>query len=188
MDKTQPINLNRLRLIISVIICISTFGWLFWTYFHGGIPSHHILDQKDLPAISNLWSGIFLPVLAWILLGKIKNRMEKQTIIDIQYKSKMTRILGRFIIGLFFGASLSVSFINNYKPFLDNVLYLLLILSFIVPIFFSEFILGFVLGMTYTFGAIFPTAFILIIAAIGFVLYRFIRLLIIKSRREFVAN
>lgn len=180
MDKAQAKNLHRLRLIITVTISILIFGLLLWTYFHGGVPSHHILDQKDLPAISNWWGGILLPVLTWILLGRIKNRIEKQTKTDSQYKSKLISALVRFIIGLAFGIILSVSFINNYKPFLDNVLYLLVILSFIVPIFFSEFILGFVLGMTYTFGAILPTAFVLVMAAIGFVTYRFIRPLIIK--------
>jgi hypothetical protein len=186
MDKSQSLNLNRLRLVITAIISVLTFGWLSWTYFHGGVPSHHILDQKDLPKISNWWSGILLPVLAWISLGKIKNRIEKkQTQGSSQNKSQIQWILGRAITGLIFGLTLSVSFSNNYKPFLDNVLYILLILSFIIPIYFSEFILGFVLGMTYTFGAILPTAFILIMAAIGLVTYRFIRPLIIKLTRDF---
>ena len=185
MDKIQSDNLKKLRLIITVIISVLILGLLIWDYFHDGVPSHHILDQKNLPAISNWWSGILLPILTWILLGKIKSRIENQTKIDSQYKSAITRVLVRFSIGLVFGIILSVSFINNYKPFLDNVLYLLLILSFIVPIFFSEFILGFVLGMTYTFGAILPTAFILIMAAIGFVIYRFIRPLIMKLWKKF---
>ncbi len=188
MDKTQPIDLNRLRLIITIIISIVIFGSLFWTYFHGGVPSHHILDQKDLPTISNWWGGILLPVLTWILLGKIKNRIEEQIKIGGQYKLIMTSALGRFIIGLVFGIILSVSFINNYEPFLNNVLYLLLILSFIVPIFFSEFILGFVLGMTYTFGTILPTPFILIMAALGFLIYKFIRPLIMKLIKKFGIN
>jgi uncharacterized protein YacL len=184
MEKIQSANLRKLRIILSVIISILILGLLLWGYFHGGVPSHHILDQKNLPAISNWWSGILLPILTWILLGKIKNRIEKQPKIDSQYKSELKRVLVRFSIGLVFGIILAVSFINNYNPFLDNVLYLLLILSFIIPIFLSEFILGFVLGMTYTFGAILPTAFILIMAAIGFVIYRFIRPLIIKLTRK----
>ncbi|MFT3705128.1 MAG: hypothetical protein QM802_22365 [Agriterribacter sp.] len=185
MSKTQLTNLSRLRLIITVIIIVLTLGWLTWVHFHGGVPSHHMLDQNDLPAISNWWSGLLLPVLAWILLGKIKTRIEKQTEAGKQYKSKLVGILVRFIIGLFLGIILSVSFTYNFKPFLDNVLYLLLLLSFILPIFFSECMLGFVLGMTYTFGAILPTAFILIMAAIGFLIYRFIRPLIIRLIKNF---
>jgi hypothetical protein len=179
-------NLNRLRVIITVIISILTFTWLCLAYFHGGVPRHHILNQKELPAISNWWSGLLLPVLTWILLGKIKTRVENQTITDGQNKSKIEGVSGRFAFGLAFGIILSVSFMNNYKPFLDNVLYLFLILSFIIPIFFSEFILGFVLGMTYTFGAILPTTFILIMASIGFVTYRFLRPA--KLRKKFMSK
>ena len=70
MDKTQSTNLNRLRLIVTIIISILIFGLLLWNYFHGGVPGHHILDRKDLPVISNWWSGILLPVVTWILFSK----------------------------------------------------------------------------------------------------------------------
>lgn len=185
MDKTQPIKLRNLRLIITFVVAVLIFSLLIWNYFHGGVASHHILDKKNLPAISNWWSGILLPILTWILLSRIKSRIEKQTGSGGQYKSLMTNTLARFTIGLIFGIILSVSFVYNFKPFMDNVLYLLLIISFFIPIFFSEFMLGFVLGMTYVFGAILPTAFILIMAAGGFIIYRFIRPLVIKLTRVF---
>jgi hypothetical protein len=79
-----------------------------------------------------------------------------------------------------FGLLLSISFTYEYKPFLDNVLYIIIVLSFIIPVFYSEFILGFILGMTYTFGAIIPTVFILIIAVVGLVAYRIIRPIILS--------
>src|ERR1022692_3662511 len=91
MDKIQSDNLKKLRLIITVIISVLILGLLIWDYFHDGVLSHHILDQKNLPAISNWWSGILLPILTWFLLGKIKSRIENQTKIDSQYKSAITR-------------------------------------------------------------------------------------------------
>lgn len=156
---------------------------LLWTHFHGGVPSHHILDQKDLPAISNWWNALVLPVLAWILTGRIKRRVEQQTAGAEQNRSVTKGIVTRFIAGLLFGIVLAVSFVLDVKLFLDNVLYLLLILALLIPIYFAEFMLGFVLGMTYTFGAVLPTAFILIMAAIGFLLYRFLRPLLLKLFR-----
>jgi hypothetical protein len=84
MDKIQSADLKKLRIIISVIISILILGLLFWDYLHDGVPSHHILDQKNLPAISNWWIGILLPILSWILLGRIKSRIEKQLKIDSQ--------------------------------------------------------------------------------------------------------
>lgn len=88
-------------------------------------------------------------------------------------------------MGLFFGIILAVSFTNNYQTFLDNVPFILLILSLLIPIFYSEFILGFVMGMIPTFGAILPTLFILIIASIGFILYMYIRPFFIKLIKVF---
>lgn len=111
--------------------------------------------------------------------------MESQSQANIQSGSGSAGVIGRFFLGLAFAVVLSISFTNNYKPFLDNVLYLLLLLCFIIPVFYSEFILGFILGMTYTFGAILPTVFILIIAAIGFIIYRFIRPLFLKLAAAF---
>ena len=188
MQKRQSINLKAMRLIITAVIAILILTLLLWNYFHGGVPSHHILDRKDLPEISNWWNGLWLPVLTWILLGRINSRIEKQTSADNSSNKGLGNVLGRFMIGLIFGIILAVSFVHNFNPFLDNVLYILLILTFIVPLFFSEFILGFVLGMTYTFGAILPTVFIFIIAVAGFLIYRFIRPLIFKVPQVFISK
>lgn len=100
-------------------------------------------------------------------------------------KKQTLKIFGLFLLGLLFGILLAASFTNDYKPFLDNVLYIFFVLSLIVPIYYPEFILGFVPDMTYTFGAILPTAFILIIAAFGFLIYKFIRPLILRVMKVF---
>jgi len=177
---SQNSDFVRLRIIGTAIVSALIFSLLLWTHFHGGVPSHHILNQKNLPEISNWWGGILLPVLAWILLGKIGVRMQKQDSSSGQYKSLAAIIIRLFIIGLLLGIILAVSFTNDYKLFLDNVLFILLILSLLVPIYYSEFILGFVVGMTYTFGALLPTAFVLIMAGIGFLIHRFVRPLLLK--------
>ena len=165
------------RIFITSILCILILGLLMWQHFHGGVPSHHILDKKDLPEISNWWGVLILPILTWVLLIRITNRIRNQHILTKHAKIK---ILGLFFLGLLLGAVLATSFTHNYKPFLDNFLYIILILSLFIPTYFSEFILGFVLGMIYTFGAVLPTAFILIIAIFGFLIYRFIRPLILR--------
>lgn len=173
------------RILITSIITILIFGLLFWEHFHGGVPSHHILQRKGLPEISNWWGGLLLPVLAWILWGRIEKRLNNQNTSMQQPKNQNIKMLGLFLLGLILGISIAVSFTNDYGFFLDNVLYILLILSLIVPIYYAEFIMGFVLGMTYTFGAVLPTIFILIIAALGFLIYRFIRPLMLSVTKLF---
>lgn len=173
------------RIFLTSTVTIMILGLLFWQYFHSGVPSHHILQQKDLPEISNWWGGLLLPVLTWILLGRIEKRNNIQVTLIQLAKDQHIKIIGLFLLGLILGISIAMSFTNDYKLFLDNVLYVLLIFSLIFPVYYAEFILGFILGMTYTFGAILPTIFILIIAALGFLIYRFIRPLILRATRVF---
>ena len=184
-ENKQRQNFIVTRILITGIVAILILGLLLWQYFHGEVPSHHILDREDLPEISNWWGGLLLPILTWLLLSKIENRISKQDSLTQQTKDQNIKILGLFLLGLIFGIVLATSFMNDYKPFLNNVLYIFLVLSLIVPIYYSEFILGFVLGMTYTFGAILPTIFILIIAVFGFLIYRFIRPLILRVTKVF---
>ncbi|MFV8355740.1 hypothetical protein ACNQGB_06110 [Flavobacterium sp. XS1P32] len=176
----QRQNLTKIKALIVGVVTFLIFSFLFWEHFHGGVTSHHILDQQDLPSISNWWSGILLPTLTWFLLCRIEKRLDKKISHTQQTNIAFSTVFWLFMTGLAFGILLSTSFTNEYKPFLDNVLYIIIVLSFIIPVYYSEFILGFILGMTYTFGAIIPTVFILIVAVIGLVAYRFIRPIILN--------
>ncbi len=51
----------------------------------------------------------------------------------------------------------------------------LLLLALFLPIYKSEYFLGFVLGMSYTFGALLPTGFSAIVALIAVVIYNYVR-------------
>jgi uncharacterized protein YacL len=169
-----------IRFIFTSIIALLIIGLLIWQHFNGGVPSHHILQQKDLPEISNWWGAVLLPILAWILSGRIEKRITKQ---GTTIQSHSMKIIGLFIAGLLLGILIVFAFTNNNKPFLDNVPYVFLLLSLFIPIFYSEFIFGFILGMAYTFGAILPTIFILLFALIGFLIYRFINPQILKIKK-----
>lgn len=175
----KQLNFNKVQIIVTGLVTSLILTLLLWEHFHGGVPSHHVLDRKDLPKISN-WLGAFLlPTLTWTLLSRIKIRIRKQAL-KLEGYNEDLKILSLFIIGLIIGLLVSISFTYSFKIFLDNVLYIFLLLGLLVPIFYSEFILGFILGMTYTFGAVLPTIFILVIATVGFLLFKFIRPLFLK--------
>lgn len=176
----QRQNLTNIKACIVGVVTFLIFSFLIWEHFHGGVTSHHLLHQQDLPSISNWWSGILLPILTWFLLSRIEKRLDKNISQTKQTNNAVSTVFWLFITGLVFGILLSTSFTNEYKPFLDNVLYVIIILSFIIPVYYSEFILGFILGMTYTFGAIIPTVFILTVAVIGLVVYRIIRPIVLS--------
>ncbi|MBZ9731736.1 hypothetical protein LB467_18815, partial [Salegentibacter sp. JZCK2] len=103
------------------------FSFLFWDYFHDGVASHHILNKKELPAISNWWGGILLPVLSWVLLGRIEKRFNKQFAQKQRAGKQYRKVFRLFIIGLFCAILIAISFTYKYTLFIDNVIYLLLI-------------------------------------------------------------
>ena len=52
---------SKKSLYITGIVTAGIWSLLLWDHFNGGVPSHHIMHQKDLPAISNWWGGLLLP-------------------------------------------------------------------------------------------------------------------------------
>jgi hypothetical protein len=167
------------RVFFTAAVSIITLTLLGWQHFHGGVPAHHILARKDLPVISNWWGALLIPLLTWISLQRIKRRTQFAPTATSPSKSWLI-----FFAGLAFGVSIALAFVNDFQPFLENVPYILLLLGLLIPIFYAEFILGFVLGMSYTFGAVLPTLFVLIMAGAGYILYRFLRPLLMKPFRK----
>lgn len=167
---------QKSKILFTLFVAVLVLGLLLWQHNHGGVPSHHILHQNNLPSISNWWSAVLLPVFTWILLTRIENRLKKQNLPNStpSDKSSMVKILALFFVGLSMAILITISFVLDIKPISDNLLYLFLVLSFVLPIYYSEFILGFILGMTYIFGAILPTGFVLLWAAFGLFSYRYI--------------
>lgn len=157
---------------------------LLWEYYHGGVKSHHLLNRKDLPALSNWWNLVWLPALTWLLLYRIDKRKLKPAAIQ----SKRRFRIDLFISGIILGIILSLSFSYDIQFILDSILYLFLFLALFIPLFYSEFILGFVLSMTVTFGAILPTIFAVIVSVAGYLIFQFVRPLLIRAVLIFRKN
>ncbi|MDI1255268.1 MAG: hypothetical protein PSV16_04125 [Flavobacterium sp.] len=161
----------KIRIYFLSIITIANCSLLIWDYFHGGVPSHHLLQREDLPAFSNWLGGILIPLLVWFLLYRIQKRISNSSGI-----SKDTiNLLSAFLGALGFGILLSIFFTlgNTEIPF--YLVVSLLFLALFLPIYRAEYFLGFVTGMIFTFGGILPIGIIAIISLIGAVLYRIVR-------------
>lgn len=163
MNKQQ---LQRRRMYFTALVILYVWGLLAWQYFHGGVPSHHILHRGDLPSISNWWGGLLLPTLTWFLAGRINQREAG--------KYSKGVILG-FFGALLYGIALSASFVYGLEQVGSYMAPGLLFLALFLPIYKSEYFLGFVLGMSYTFGALLPTGFSVIVALIAVVIYNYVR-------------
>lgn len=142
----------KFRIYFTTLITIVIGLLLLWNHSHGGVPSHHILQRKDLPEISNWWGLILLPTLTWFLSYRIQKR-----IINGPNTKRTINALYGFLGALTFGILLAAFFTfgNTEMPF--YMLMGLLILALFLPIYRSECLLGFVIGMTFTFGVVVPT-------------------------------
>ena len=157
---------------------------LAWNHYHGGVPSHHILARKDLPEISNWWGGLLLPVLTWFLLYRVQKRLMKNSDEKSQVSTFPVHTLYGFAGALLFGILLSTFFTLGYAAIPGYMMNGLFILALFFPIYRAECLLGFVIGMTFTFGAVLPTVIGSILALIGAVIHLGVRpaILYVTSR------
>ncbi|WP_299009750.1 hypothetical protein [uncultured Shewanella sp.] len=157
---------NPFRIYFTIVIAVFIWGLLLWQHSNGGVPSHHLLHRSDLPAISNWWGGILLPVLSWLLIGMTHKREEGSYPLSVK--------LG-FIGGLLYGIVLSVSFVNGLEQVASLMAPSLLVIALFLPIYHSEYYLGFVIGMSTTFGVVLPIGFALVVVILAYIIYKFIR-------------
>ncbi len=165
----------KTNLYFTAIITIAIWSLLCWNYYHGGVPRHHLLHREDLPAISNWWGGFLLPLLTWILLYRIQKRLMRDDVEKAKESKLPSNIVYGFIGALFFGILLSALFTLGYSDIMGWLLIGILLLALFFPIYRAECLLGFVIGMTYTFGTVLPTAFGSLIVLICAALYLYLR-------------
>lgn len=144
---------NRTRVVVTAAALIFELAHLAWEHFNGGVLAHHLLNRADLPAISNWWGLLVIPALTWFLTGRIQRRISKRGV-------ALTGFLG----ALAYGAMLALAFTLQHAA-LTYIFLALFAISVIVPTYRAEYVLGFVLGMTFTFGAVLPTIIALVIAS-----------------------
>ncbi len=164
----------RIRIYVTSAVSVAIWILLTWNHYHGGIPSHHILADKDLPEISNLWGAFLLPVLTWLLLYRVQKRIFLQR--DEFAKQALIRhAIYSFAFSLAFGIAAACFFSYGYPNMTGNLMLGILALALFFPVYRAECLLGFIIGMTVTFGAVLPTGIGSILASIAFVLFRVVR-------------
>jgi uncharacterized protein YacL len=174
--------LSKPRLYFTGIITIFVGSLLAWDHYHGGVPTHHVLQRADLPGISNWWGAVLLPLITWFLTYRIQKRVVSN---DNSQVSKFPKnIIYGFTGALIFGIILSVFFTLGSAEMPFYMLIGLLFLALFSPIYRAECLLGFVIGMTFTFGGVLPVVIGSVFSTIGALLYLLLRpaILYVSSR------
>lgn len=141
---------TALRAGFTALVALAEAAHLGWEHLHGGIVSHHLLNDPAMPAIWNGWGLVVLPALAWIASGRAFPRPHRAW----RLRPPFVRAL---LPAALAGLALSVAFAFGREDLAGFVLVGLLVAAVGVRAYRVEYLLGFVLGMAYTFGAILPT-------------------------------
>lgn len=159
---------QHLRILITALVTVLVWSHVAWDYVHEGIPVHHIFHSAAMPGMPNWWGAIVLPFFTYFLLFRISKRLKKT-----ENKESLQLIGSRFLGGILFAVSISVSFMNGIE-ITDYIMCLIFLLAFIFPLYKSEYFLGWVLGSAYSFGAMIPILFGSILCLIFFLIYQLV--------------
>jgi hypothetical protein len=157
--------IDRLRIGLTVVATLAIWTLLLWQHFHGGVPSHHLLDNPDLPRISNWYGGLLLPVLAWGLLSLTRRRMVKAGTPSL--KPVIAGLVGAAVLGI----TMSVTFFSGYQTVTTYLALSVLPLALLLPVYRPECLLGLVLGMSVGFGVVLPTLFGTVLVVETFIIH-----------------
>lgn len=158
----------RLRILVIVIITLLVWSHVIWDYFHGGVPTHYLLHDDRLPGIPNWWGAVILPFFTWFLLYRIQKRIDG---LEMPVASEsLPKILLRFLAAVLVAVAIAVCFVYGIEV-TDYIMGSLFVLAFFFPLYKSEYLLGWVLGAAFTFGAIIPMGFGSLLALIFFIFY-----------------
>lgn len=174
MQAMNKASFLRLRLYVTAAVTLAIWSLLVWNHYHGGIPAHHLLADKDMPSFSNAWGALVLPLLTWMLLYRVQQRIYPPQVGDAEPSVINSAIYG-FVIALIYGIILSAFFEFGYPDVTSYMTLGIFVLALFFPVYRAECFLGYVLGLTVSFGAVLPTTIGSILLLICFILYRFIR-------------
>lgn len=161
----QERHLFRLQPLVTAGALLFAITHLAWEYFNGGVVSHHLLARDDLPAISNWWGLLLLPVLAWFLSGWAQTRIA----------TNLNGVLAGSVGALACGVLLSVSFASGREDLAAYVLQGMLLLALLLPVYRAEYVFGFIVGMTFTFGAVLPALVAALVGAVSAIAHLVVR-------------
>ncbi|WP_199730837.1 hypothetical protein [Luteimonas sp. 100069] len=158
------------RIWIVVAVAVAELAHLAWEHLHGGIVSHHLLADPGLPAVWNGWGLVLLPALAWWTSGRFVRRIARH---DDRRRAMVGGVAG-FAVAAIAGVLLSAAFLQGREDLASLVLFSAFGLALLLPGYRAECVLGFVLAMTFVFGAVLPLMIASVVAGVSMLAHRVI--------------
>lgn len=158
---------SRRRILLTLLALCAELALLAREHLHGGVLSHHLLANPDLPAVSNWWGLLLVPLLTWWTVGRIERRVR---LAASGGSARKPAPLLAFLCALAYGAALAALFAAG-SPLVEYVFFGLLALALVVRLWHAECLLGFVLAMNFVAGPILPAMFGAVIALFSWLVH-----------------
>ncbi len=103
--------------------------------------------------------------------------MGENTVVPPQ---KLQAVLLLFLAGLLYAGAIAFCFATDKKDINGLLFPSLFLWALIFPLYRAEFFLGFIIGLTYTFGAILPTFIASVFVVLSYVSHKFLYPFVLK--------
>ncbi|MEP2937551.1 MAG: hypothetical protein ABJM06_09460 [Gilvibacter sp.] len=160
---------------ITIAALLVTALFVVREYFYGGVITHHLLADQEMPGASNWWGLLTIPVLTWVMLFFIERRQNKAKEPEQNPKKENSKVIRRFLLALCLGTLFSVLWEFRLEEILQYLILLPVVIAFFVRVHWPECLLGFVIGMMYAFGGILPILVGVVLMILTFVAYKVVR-------------
>ena len=158
---------SQSRLLLTAVVSFYTGVYLLWQHSTTGVPAHHLLHDPQLPAISNWWGLLILPLVTWCLTTLINKRY------GLYYPKKVWLQLGAASL---YALTMTLLFYAGYMSLVSLLAVpFILFVSLFFPVYQAPFLLAYVVVSSAGFGAFIPTLGGFIVAAMAYVTHHFIR-------------
>ena len=158
---------SRHRLLLTLLALCAELGLLAREHFNGGVLAHHLLANPDLPAVSNWWGLLLVPLLTWWTVGSVGRRAQRAA---SEGRALKPAPLLAFLCALAYGGGMAALFAAG-NPLVDYLFFGLLGLALVVRLWHPEYLLGFVLAMSFVAGPILPAMFGAVIALFSWLVH-----------------
>ena len=175
------VSVNDRRFLLTLLAFGAEAGILAWEYLNGGVRSHHLLANPDLPAVSNWWGLLVIPLLTWWTMSQLRRRAERSA----ARRANGFAALVAFVCALAYGLALSLLFLHG-SMLVDYAFFGLLALALVLRLWHGEYLLGFVFGMGFVIGPVLPALFGAVIKLLSWAVHAVGRALWrkVRSRRS----
>jgi len=166
---------NKVKVTVGALIL--TFAFILWEYFNGGVITHQLLASEDLPGISNWWGLLTVPLLSWITISLTKKNQDNKVTSKRKYEDQEARIQKHLLVSFLFGAIVSLLWEYGLESILQYFILFPVLIALFIPVHQPANLLGFVIGMLFTFGGVLPIIIGIVLLTMAFVVNKSIQFL-----------